>query len=175
MGVTNQMMTRLTGFVAAAVLAVSLALGAAAPAYSQEISPEALALARKYVDLTNKAQIYEAIMVMTADKTSKLLVQQNPEIEGVINETIGKALEARKGKNDELFNQIARIYAVTYTADELQQMVTFYESPVGQKLATNAMSVNQDVQKVMSIYTSNFGTEFVREVKAALKAAGYNV
>ena len=43
------------------------------------------------------------------------------------------------------------------------------------ELADNAMAVNQDVGKVMQIYTSNFGTEFVREVRAALKAAGYNV
>lgn len=176
MGVTNQMMmTRFTGFAAAAVLAFSLAFGAAAPAVAQEIPPEQLALARKYVDLTNKAQIYEAIMAMTADKTSKLLTQANPEIATQINDAIGKALEARKDKNDELFNQIARIYAVTFTQEELQQIVAFYETPVGQKLATNAMSVNRDVGKVMQIYTSNFGTEFVREVRAALKAAGYNV
>ena len=64
---------------------------------------------------------------------------------------------------------------MTYTTEELQQIVAFYETPVGQKLAINAMSVNQDVGKVMQIYTSNFGTEFVREVRAALKAAGYNV
>jgi hypothetical protein len=176
MGVTNQMMiTRLAGIAAAAVLAFSLALGATAPAGAQEIPPEQLALARKYVDLTNKAQIYEAIMVMTAQKTSQLLTQASPEIATQINEAIGKALEVRRGKDDELFNQIARIYAVTYTTEELQQIVTFYESAVGQKLATNAMEVNQDVGKVMQIYTSNFGTEFVREVRAALKAAGYNV
>ena len=176
MGVTNHMMkTRLWGLAAAAILALSLALGVAAPAVSQEIPPEQLALARKYVDLTNKAQIYEVLMVMTADKTSKLLTQQNPEIAKQINDTIGKALEARRGKNDELFNQIARIYAVSYTSEELQQIVAFYETPVGQKLATNAMAINQDVQKVMQIYTANFGTEFVREVRAALKAAGYNV
>jgi hypothetical protein len=176
MGVTNHMMmSRLSGIAAAAVLAFSLAFGAAAPAVSQEIPPEQLALARKYVDLTNKAQIYEAIMAMTASKTSQLLTQASPEIATQINEAIGKALEARRGKNDELFNQIARIYAVTYTTEELQQIVTFYETPAGQKLATNAMTVNQDVGKVMQIYTSNFGTEFVREVRAALKAAGYNV
>lgn len=169
------MMTRLSGFAAAALLALSLAFGAAAPAVSQEIAPEQLALARKYVDLTNKAQIYEAIAVMTASQTSKLLSQSNPEITKQIDEQIGKSLEARKGKRDDLFNQIARIYAVTYTQEELQQIVAFYETPVGQKLAENAMAINQDVAKVMQIYTSNFGTEFVREVRAALKAAGYNV
>ena len=171
----HMIMSRLTGLAAAAVLAIALAFGAAAPAMAQEISPEQLTLARKYVDLTNKAQIYEATAVMTASQTSKLLTQQSPEIAVQINEAIGKALEARKGKSDELFNQIARIYAVTFTNEELQQMVTFYESPVGQKLATSSMSINQDVQTVMQIWTSNFGTEFVREVRNALKAAGYNV
>lgn len=176
MGVTNQMMiSRLSGLAAAAIMALSLAFGVAAPAFSQEIPPEQLALARKYVDLTNKAQIYEAIAAMTASKTSKLLSQSNPEIATQIDEQIAKSLEARRGKSDELFNQIARIYAVTYSTEELQQIVAFYETPAGQKLAENAMQVNQDVGKVMQIYTSNFGTEFVREVRAALKAAGYNV
>ncbi|HZY68031.1 MAG TPA: DUF2059 domain-containing protein [Devosia sp.] len=176
MGDTNHMMMKsLSGIAAAAVVAFSLAFGAAAPATAQEIAPEQLALARKYVDLTNKAQIYEAISAMTAAQTSKLLSQSNPELSTQIDEQIAKSLEARRGQNDELFNQIARIYAVTYTAEELQQIVAFYETPAGQKLAENAMAVNQDVGRVMQIYASNFGTDFVREVRAALKAAGYNV
>jgi hypothetical protein len=169
------MITRFTGIAAAATLAIALAFGAVAPAMAQEISPEQLALARKYVDLTNKGQIYEVVAVMTAEQTSQLLTTQNPELALTIDETIGKVLETRKGKGDELFNQIARVYAVTYTAEELQQIVAFYETPVGQKLATNAQSINVDVSRIMQVYTSNFGTEFVREVKAALKAAGYDV
>ena len=176
MGVMNHMITsRLAGTVAAAVFAISLAFGAALPAQSQEISPEQLALARKYVDLSDKAQIYEATMVMTAQQTSKLLTQSNPEIAKQINEAIGKALEARRGKKDDLFNQIARIYAVSFSTEELQQIIAFYETPAGQKLLSESMSINQDVQVVMNIWTSNNGTEFVREVRAALKAAGYNV
>jgi hypothetical protein len=166
------MITRFTGIAAAATLAIALAFGAVAPATAQEISPEQLALARKYVDLTNKGQIYEAVAVMTAQQTSQMLTTQNPELALTIDETIGKVLETRRGKSDELFNQIARVYAVTYSAEELQQIVAFYETPVGQKLATNAQSINTDVGRIMQVYTSNFGTEFVREVKAALKAAG---
>lgn len=169
------MISRLKGFAFAASLALALAAGAVAPASAQEISPDQLALARKYVDLTNKAQIYEAMAVLAAEKTSRTLVGQNPGLETQINDAIGKALEARKGKSDELFDQIARIYAVTFSADELQQIVTFYETPVGQKLATTAQATNQDAAKVVQIYARNFEIEFAREVKAALKAAGYNV
>jgi len=165
-------LSRLGLWAATAVVALSLTFGAAAPALSQEISPDQLALARKYVDLTNKAQIFEAILATTANQTSKLLSQQNPDITDKIDAAIGKILETYKGKNDELFNQIARIYAVTFTPEELQAIVTFYETPAGQKLATSAFDINRGVSKVMQIYTYNFGTQFVTQVRAELKAEG---
>jgi hypothetical protein len=169
------MITRLKAFAAAASLVLVFGFGAVAPALSQEIPPEQLALARKYVDLTNKGQLYEAIAAMTAAQASQLLTQQNPDLGGVIDETIGKVLETRRGKSDALFNEVARVYAVMYTPEELQQIIAFYETPVGQKLASNAQKVNTDTAKILTVFTQNFGTEFVREVKAKLKEQGYNV
>jgi hypothetical protein len=167
--------SRLGQWIALAAVALSLAFGAVAPSLAQEIPPEQLALARKYVDLTNKAGIYEAILVQTAAQTSKLLSQSNPEISAKIDEVIGKTLETYKGKNDELFNQFARVYATTFTQGELQEMVTFYSTPTGQKLASSAMEVNKGIGAVMKVYTYNFGTEFVTKVRTELKAQGYNV
>lgn len=167
-------LSRLTKWAACAVLAMSLSL-AVAPAMAQEISPDQLALARKYVDLTNKAQIYEAILAQTAAQTSKLLSQQNPDITDKIDDVIGKTLETYKGKSDDLFNQIARVYATTFTQDELTQMVAFYETPAGQKLADTAFDVNRATGKIMQVYTYNFGTEFVTKVRAELKAEGYKL
>jgi len=170
---TNLTLSRLGKWTAAAVLALSLGL-TAAPSLAQEISPDQLALARKYVDLTNKAQIFEAILAQTAAQTSKLLSEHNPDITDKIDATIGKVLETYKGKRDELFNQLARIYAVSFTPDELQQIVTFYQTPAGQKLATNAFDINRDAAKVMQVYAYNFGTEFVTKVRADLRAQGLN-
>lgn len=172
---TNTNLMRLHRWVAPAMLAVSLSFGAIAPVLAQEIAPEQLALARKYVDLTNKAGIYEAILVKTAQATSKLLSQSNPDITDKIDATIGKILETYKGKNDELFNQFARVYATTFTQDELTQIVAFYETPAGQHLATAALDINNGIRAVMQVYTNNFGTEFVSKVRADLKAQGYNL
>ena len=169
---TNTNMMRLRKWAAPAILAVSLSFGAVAPVFAQEIAPETLALARKYVDLTNKAGIYEAILVKTAQATSKLLSQSNPAITDKIDATIGKILETYKGKNDELYNQFARVYATTFTQDELTQIVAFYETPAGQHLATSAQEVNGGIRAVMQVYTTNFGTEFVSKVRAELKAEG---
>jgi len=165
----------LSGIAAAVALGLSLAFGAVAPALSQEIPPEQLAMARKYVDLTNKAGIYEAILVNTAAATSKLLSQSNPEIATQIDTTIGKVLETYKGRNDELFNQFARVYAVTFNQQELTEIVAFYETPTGQRLASSALEVNAGIRAVMEVYTHNLGTEFVTKVRAELKAQGFNV
>lgn len=169
------LLSRLRNGLVALGLALALAASATAPAVAQEISPEQLALARKYVDLTNKAGIYEAILVQSAQNTSKLLSQQSPDITDKINTTIGSTLEEYRGKNDELFNQFARVYATLFTQDELQQIVTFYESPVGQKLASSALDINESIQAVMQVYRSNVGTEFLSKVRTKLRAEGYNV
>jgi hypothetical protein len=162
---------RLARPLALAAVLLGGALGATA-AFAQEIDPAQLALARKYVDLTNKGQLYEVILVQTAQKTSDLFVTQDPKNADKINDVIGKILETYKGKRDDLFNQVARIYAVSFTPAEMQQIVDFYSSPAGQKLANNAADINTSVQKVMQVYTYNLGTEFVTKVRGELKAEG---
>ncbi len=172
---TTTNLSRLGKWAAAATLAMTLAFGAAAPVLAQEISPEALALARKYVDLTDKAGIYEATLAQTTAQTSTLLSQQNPDITDKIDAAIVKILDQYKGKKDDLFNQFARVYATTFTQDELQQIVNFYSSPVGTKLANSAQDINLGIRQVMNVYTYNFGTEFVTKVRAELKAEGYKL
>ena len=163
-----------TGKWAASIgLALTMAFGAVAPVLAQEISPEALALARKYVDLTDKNSVYEALLVRTAQETSKLFSQQNPDLHDKIDAAIGKILETYKGKKDDLFNQFARVYATTFTQDELQQIVDFYSSPTGQKLSSSTIPIQNGLGAVMKVYTYNFGTEFVSKVRAELKAEGY--
>jgi len=169
---TTTNLSRLGKWAAAATLAMTLAFGAAAPVLAQEISPEALALARKYVDLTDKAGIYEATLAQTAAQASKLLSQQSPANTDKIDAAIVKVLDTYKGKKDDLFNQFARVYATTFTQDELQKIVDFYSSPVGVKLAGSAQDINLGIRQVMTVYTYNFGTEFVTKVRAELKAEG---
>lgn len=166
---------RAAAWLAAPALAIVLAVASVAPAAAQEVSPEQLKLARQYLDLTDQGNVYESILVQSAAQTSKLLAQQNPEIADKIDATIGAVLETYKGKKDELFNQFARVYAATFTQDELAKIVAFYQTPEGTKLAKSAFQVNQDISKVMKVYAYNFGTEFVTKVRASLKAQGYNV
>lgn len=163
---------------AALVVTALLTLGTfAAPSIAQEseISPEHLALARKYVDLTDKSGIYEVALVQTAVQTMQQIVTQNPNLVNDTNDAITLTLEEYKGKKGDLLDRFARVYAGQFSMEELQQIVTFYESPVGIKLATANATNNETMQNVMKVFQINLNQEFFAKVRAALKAKGFNV
>ena len=166
-------MMRCKAFVAVALSASLLAF--AAPAMAQEVAPEQLALARKYIDLTDRGAIYEVTMVEAGVQTLRQIVQQNPEIAEATKTAIGKILEEYKGRKGELLDQFARVYAARFSAQELQEIVTFYESPTGSKLAQANAEVNQDLQRVMKVFTNNVNREFFAKVRAELRAQGVTI
>ena len=158
-----------------ALLAVALSatiLAVSAPAMAQEVPPEQLELARKYIDLTDRSAIYETTLVEIAIGTMRQIVQQNPEISEQTNTAISKILEEYKGRKGELLDQFARVYAVRFTIPELQEIVAFYESPTGKKLAAANAEVNIDLQRVMQVFTNHVRPEFFAKVRAELREQG---
>ena len=165
---------RRTGWVAA--MAVSLAMFAAsAPALAQEISPDQLALARKYVDLTDKVDIYGTTIAETAAQTLQQILKLNPTIGKQATDAVTAVVKDYKARRGEMMDQIARIYAGHFTAAELQQIVAFYSTPTGQKLVTQNFDINQQLQKVMQLYRVNLTSEFYAKVRAELKSKGINL
>ena len=102
-------------------------------------------LARQYVDLTDKASIYEVTLVEVGIETLRTLVAQHPDQYEQVDQAITKTLDAYKARKSELMDQFARIYAQRLTMDELKQIVDFYTTPAGQKLATVASETNSDI------------------------------
>lgn len=158
----------------AALLAFTMSVSAL-PAAAQEISPEHLALARKYIDLTDKGGIYEGVLLSTAIDTMKTIVAQNPELVDQTDEAIKKTLDSYREKKGDLLDQFARVYALNFTPEELQLIVDFYGSEVGQKLATANATLNDSIQTVVGVFDANLKREFYAKVRAELKAAGFDV
>ena len=158
--------------VVATALAFALPLG---PAMAQELAPEQLALARQYVDLTDTGAVFESSMVTTGIDTMRTLVSQNPGMTEPVNTAIEKVLESFRTRKDELLDQFARVYALRFSADELREIIAFYSSDTGKKLAQSNMQVNGDLQRVMQVFEANVRPEFFAKVRAELKAAGINM
>ena len=175
MGISTMtgMMTRAKALVAVALSASILALSV--PAFAQEVSPEQMALARKYVDLTDRSSIFEVTMVETGVETMRQIVQPDPTLVDKTDAAISKTLEEYRGRKGELLDQFARIYAVRFTTEELQKIVDFYQSPVGVKLSEANSEVNVDLQRVLQVFTNTIKTEFFAKVRAELRAGGAKI
>lgn len=168
---------RLSKWASLLLVAITLALSglAMAPATAQEIPPEQLDLGRKYVQLVGYEGIYQLTLAKQAAETFKTLSPQNPKLEKEINEAIKAVLDGYRDKGGDLLDQYARLFATTFTAAELQEMVNFYSSPTGQKLAHSSADLNEGMRAILGVYTNTLGPEFFAKVRAELKAKGYDL
>jgi len=156
------------------ILAILLAATLSGVTSAQELSPDLVALARKYVDLTDQSQVYEVILIETGISTMRTLVSQKPDISQKVSDAIGVVIKQYNDSNqrDELFNQFARVYASRFTKEELQKIVAFYESDVGMKLSKENAAANTELKTVMQVYRTNLNTEFFAKVRAVLRDQG---
>lgn len=167
-------LNRRAAWLSAALLSLSM-LAVSAPALAQEISPDQLTLAKKYVDLTDKVDVYGTSVADVAARTLQQVLKLNPTIQEQATDVVTEVVKDYKTQRGALMDQVARVYASHFTTDELKQIVAFYSSPAGQKLANTNFGVNQDLQKVMSLFQINLTTEFYAKVRAGLKAKGVDL
>lgn len=164
---------RLTSLLAVA-LSILMSMFVAMPAMSQEITPEQLDLARKFVALNDESGIFEREVIKAGVKAYQEIIPQNPKLGEPLNKAIAAVAESWKPRKPELMDQIARFYALTFSKDELQQMVDFYSTPVGRKLSKASATINESVTQIVQVFRANLNNEFFAKVRAELKKAGYD-
>ncbi|HEY8595169.1 MAG TPA: DUF2059 domain-containing protein [Devosiaceae bacterium] len=139
---------------------------------AQEVSPDQLALAHKYVELTDTAKVFENTMGQTAIETMRTVMRTNPDIGEKAKNAITKVLDSYIPSKNDLMDKFARVYALRFTKDELQQIVDFYSSDVGKKLSAQNKAINSELEAVLTVFRNNLRTEFYAKVKAELEAEG---
>jgi len=157
------------------VIAAIAALALSFSAQAQEIGPDHLALAKKYVAMTDTGHLYERVIVDTSKKAMEFLVQQNPEIAASIATAAKDVATSYFDGNNELHDSFARIYAVRFSMEELGEIVAFYETPVGQKLLANNQAVGKNIESAAFIWKSNLETEIAIKLRTLLKERGFEI
>lgn len=168
-------MNYLAKFAFRALLMMTLAFAGVSSANAQELSPSHLDLAKKYVEITDQNKIYEVTLIETGISTMRTIISQNPEITEDVSSAIGKVIEDYSTQKAQLFDQFARVYALRFTEAELREIVAFYETDVGKKLAEQNALANQELQTVMRVFQQNLNNEFYAKVRAELREQGIEI
>lgn len=156
------------------LLSATVALAAQAPVQAQqEISPEHLAAAREYVNMSDSADLYEVTLIDLGLDVMRLLIQEDPSLADASIQAIQVVYDEFIERKGELYNQFARIYAIRFSQEELADILEFYNTDVGQKLLEQNATINQDMQTVLGVWENNARGEFLSRVRAVLRSDGF--
>jgi hypothetical protein len=161
-------------------LALGAALALAGPAAAQlpiqglkPASPACMAGAREILAMKNAAAMYQNAVPGIVQQAKQQLIQSNLNYQKDLDEVAVVVAQTFAGKEKEIGETMAQIYCNEFTDKEIADLVTFYKSPLGQKLLTAepraiqaSMSfTNQWAQQFAETVTAQFRTEMKKRGK----------
>ncbi|WP_431202562.1 DUF2059 domain-containing protein [Bradyrhizobium betae] len=182
-------MTSVLKFLPAATLAVGLALSAA-PAVAQQAAPAqpkaaapaqpkstpaAIAAAKEILQIKNANAMYAGAVPGLVEKTKIALTQQNLNYQKDLNEVAPIVAQQLAGRQNEIGQGMAEIYASEFTEQELKDLVTFYKSPLGQKLIAAEPRAIGLSMAFMNSWAQNFAETVMGAFRAEMRKRGKEI
>ncbi len=184
-------MNGFSGILAATGLALGLAL-AGAPAMAQQpkqaapapapaaqalkpVPPAALAAAREILAMKNAGAMYANAVPTIVEQTKNALTQQNLNYQKDLNEVAIIVAKNLAGREKEIGEGMAQVYANEFSEQELKDLVTFYKSPLGQKLLSTEPRAIQFSMSYMNQWALAFASTVNTEFRAEMKKRGKDI
>jgi hypothetical protein len=181
-------MKRLSSILSATGLALGLAL-TAVPAVAQQKppapqptavplkqgSPGAIAAAKEILAMKNAAAMYANAVPNIVEQTKNALLQQNLNYQKDLNEVAIVVAQKLAGREKEIGDGMANVYANEFSEQELKDLVTFYKSPLGQKLLSTEPRAIQLSMSYMNGWAQNFAEAVNAEFRAEMRKRGKQI
>ncbi len=179
-------MKSLSRILSAAGLAVGLALTAVpaeaqqknAPAATTPLkpgSPAAIAAAKEILAMKNASAMYANAVPNLVEQTKNVLMQSNLNYQKDLNEVAIIVAKNLAGREKEIGDGMAQVYANEFTEQELKDLVTFYKSPLGQKLLASEPRAIQFSMSYMNQWAQAFAETINGQFRAEMKKRGKDI
>ena len=177
-------MKSLSRILSAAGLALGLALTGvparaqqpAAPATAlKPATPAAIAAAKDILAMKNASAMYASAVPNIVEQTKNALLQNNLNYQKDLNEVAVIVAKALAGREKEIGDGMAQVYANEFTEQELKDLVNFYKSPLGQKLLTNEPRAIQFSMSYMNQWAQAFAETINGQFRAEMKKRGKDI
>jgi hypothetical protein len=175
-------MKRSSGILLAAGVALSLALAphpaaAQAPAAPPQaelkpVSASAMQAARDLLAVKNVSQVYVNAVPSIIQRTKDQFLANNLSYQKDLNEVAVAVSKTMAGKEKEIGEQMAKIYANYFSEQEMKDLTTFYKSALGQKLLTMEPNAIQASMMYMNQWAQAFAEAVANEFRGEMKKRG---
>ena len=177
-------MNRLSRMLSAASLAFGLAV-AGVPAVAQQApasvpplkqaSPAAIAAAREILTMKNASAMYASAVPNIVQQTRDQLMQSNLNYQKDLNEVAVIVAQKLAGREKEIGEGMAKVYANEFSEQELKDLVTFYKTPLGQKLLSTEPRAIQSSLNYMNQWAQIFAETVNGEFRAEMRKRGKEI
>jgi uncharacterized protein len=120
----------------------------------------ALAAAKEILVLKNAAAVYQGAVIGTIQNVKNSLLQSNINLQKDIDEISLKLARDLSGKESEIGDGMATIYATYFSEQELKDLLAFYKSPLGKK----SLELEPKAIEASLNYMRNWGEDLAMEV-----------
>ena len=177
-------MNRLARMLSAASLALALAVAGvpavaqqapAAPPPLKQAPPAAIAAAKEILAMKNAAAMYASAVPNIVEQTKNQLLQSNLNYQKDLNEVAVIVAQKLAGREKEIGEGMAKIYANEFTEQELKDLVAFYKSPLGRKLVAEEPIILDQSMKTAQTWAEGFSQEIMSKIRGEMKKRGHDI
>jgi hypothetical protein len=155
-------------------LLLVLSLGVAAQSANPP-SPQAIALAKELIVLKGGHQMFDQVVPGVIEQAKDVFLPTNPNLNKELIEVTGKLKLEYANKSDELFNEVAKVYAMHFTEQELKEIVAFYKTPLGKKmLAEDPVAIQEGLARAKD-WANDFSGQVLGKMRAEMKKKGHDL
>lgn len=144
-------------------------------ASAQTPSPEAMSAARKLVVTLKIADQYRAQLPQLLLKLRPVVAQDRPEIERDYDSLTAPGSEIYAPFAASMIDQIAALYAQSFTADELRQIEAFYAGSAGKKFLEKSDALAQATAQISQDVSQKAADELKQRLIEALRQKGHKL
>ena len=125
--------------------------------------------------MKNASAMYASAVPNIVHKTKDALLQNNLNYQKDLNEVEIIVAQHLAGREKEIGEGMAQVYANEFTEQELKDLVTFYKSPLGQKLIVNEPRAISFSMSYMNQWAQNFAEQVNAEFRAEMRKRGKQI
>ena len=157
---------------AAFVFSIAMFTGLAS---AEEPAPSALALAKELIVLKGSTQLWDAVVPGVIEQAKGVFMQTNPALGRELNDVAAQLRAEYAPRASQLVDQVAQLYAKTFTEQELKDALAFFKSPLGRKIVSEEPKVLDDGFRRIQEWTNKFSEEVMGRMRAEMKKKGYDL
>ena len=154
---------------------IAAAAHAQAPAPPPAPTAGAVAAARELIVVKGGAAMFEPVIPGVIETAKNSLVPNNPNLSRELNDVAAQLRKDYESKKAELVYEVALVYAVHFTEQELKDLVTFFKSPLGQKMLKEEPTALDESFKRAQDWSIDFSEVVMGRFRAEMQKRGHRL